>query len=430
MARGPVPYNEAEFPLAQVPALPVWSSAAWTWHRSRPLPGVLSLPHRVQLHSGRYALALALAHAGLQPGDRVLLPAYHCLAMVEPLRLAGLEPVYYQVRADLTIDAGQVAARIGDRVKALLAVHWFGVVQDLSALRGLADRRGLILVEDCAHTLFGEVRGAPVGALGDYAIASTLKFFALGDGGVLASAQRDLSGLALGEPSLRVEVEAIRGLLSQAIRYKRLGPVVPLIELTRAVRGRLRGLLGRADRVPPGGAGAAVAAAPSPEYAMEPAWLRRYGTRTGRWLLGHVRMEGLAARRRACYDAYLSALAGRDDCRPLFPDLPPGVVPQVFALHVTRCLPVFVALKRQGVPIIRFGEFLDAQVDAALCPVSLDYADRVLQFPCHQDLRDQECAWICERLVLALDQARDGRSGALEPAAGPLDRAASQGAAG
>jgi dTDP-4-amino-4,6-dideoxygalactose transaminase len=330
--------------------------------------------------------------------------------MVEPLRLAGLEPVYYPIRPDLGIDPERVHACMCDKVRALLVVHYFGFVQDLGALRRLADRYGIVLVEDCAHTLFGQTAGLPVGAVGDYAIASTMKFFALGDGGVLASARRDLADIRLARPPLDIEVKAAIKLLGGAIEFRRLGAAGRLVELANALKGRVRGWVKRLRPAADAGAAAPGAGARppkyAPEYAMETPWLRRHGTRLGRCLLDHAHMGSLATRRRAFYAAYLRALAGRGDCRPLFPELPPGVVPQVFPLHVTQSLAVFVELKRQGIPINRFGEFLDTPVDAALCPVSLDYADHVLQFPCHQELLEAECVWIIDRLVTALNNAK------------------------
>ena len=65
---------------------------------------------------------------------------------------------------------------------------------------------------------------------------------------------------------------------------------------------------------------------------------------------------------------------------------------------------VFPLLKAQGVPIIRFGEFLWPGVDAALCPNSADLSRRLFQFPCHQGLRPGELAWMITRLRQVLAQ--------------------------
>jgi len=415
-------YDAATFPRPAAPALPVPSARSFAL-RTTPGPiGVWQRDGCVATYSGRYALALALAHAGCGAGDRVLLPAYHCLAMVEPLRQAGLMPVFYPIQTDTTVDL-EVIARLGQGgAKVLVFVHCFGFVQDLAPLRQVADRLGMVLIEDCAHAWCGQAGGLPVGSVGDYAIASTLKFLPLGSGGLLASARRDLSDIRLRPPPLRIEFKAAVNLLEQALEYHRLGHAGRVIAGLLGLRDRFRRLLRRmypAGRALTG----TTTPTPTPEFAMDPRWLEWSGTRGSALLLRHARTTDLVARRRGYYRAYLDLVTGRDDCRPLFDPLPAGVAPQVFPLYVEHCLAVFVTLKREGVPIIRFGEFLDPQVTPELCPVSIDYAEHLLQFPCHQELSEAEAAWIRGRLIAALDQAAmgDGLTGPF-PTAPPPER--------
>ena len=87
----------------------------------------------------------------------------------------------------------------------------------------------------------------------------------------------------------------------------------------------------------------------------------------------------------------LGQLAG---CRPLFAELPDGVVPQVFPLLVDAPERVFPILKKAGVPVIRFGEFLWEGMDEKICPVSADLSRRVFQLPCHQELTESEIEWM------------------------------------
>lgn len=403
----PMPsYDPSQFPRASAPALPIPDSDAFTRPRLPPPASVLSLPYRVATYSGRHAIALAMTHAGLRPGDSVLLPAYHCLGMVEPLRQAGLIPIYYPLCRDLTIHLSTLERLASVGARALVVVRYFGFVIDLAPIRSLADRLGLTLIEDCAHACFGGTPENPVGSTGDYAIASTMKFFPLPHGGLLASGRRDLSDIRLQAPPLPVELKAAVNALEQGIDYGRFG-----------MPGRVAGIFLRARsalawRGSYRQVGATAEDAPRddcPEYAMDPRWLDWHASRVSTFLRDRTKIERLIERRRTYYLRYLTALSGRSDCRPLFDALPPGTVPQVFPLHVSSSLDVFVALKRQGVPIVRFGEFLDTPVTADLCPVSVDYSEHVLQFPCHQALRESEVDWILERLIAALDDARAKR---------------------
>ena len=394
-------YDATRFPKSIAATLPVPSRDTFGWRQ--PLVGVLGLKHTVATYSGRHALAMAIAHAGIRSGDRVLLPAYHCLGMVEPLRKAGIETIYYPIRADLTADPDILETLVGSDAKALIVVHYFGFIMNLSALRRLTDRAGLVLIEDCAHACFGSVQDHPVGSVGDYAIASTQKFFPIPHGGLLASARRDLSDIRLPLPPLAMELKAAVNLIEKSIEYDRLGSVGRLFgRLLRSKDSLLRKIRSYRASLTKQTSYSEIEAH---EYAMNPRWLAWRATRVSTFLMHRTKTDPLIRRRRAYYSRYLHALAGRSDCRPLFDALPDGVVPQVFPLYVQLSLEVFVALKRQGVPIIRFGEFLDTPVTPELCPVSVDYSAHVLQFPCHQELRETEVDWILECLVAALDQA-------------------------
>lgn len=395
-------YDSSVFPRSAAPALPIMSSESFGSRKKPPVVGALVLRSTVETYSGRHAIALAMAHAGLRSGDRVLVPAYHCLGMIEPLRKSGLVPVYYPIRSDLTVDPDAVVPLAHKGAKALLVVHYFGFVADLTPLRRMADRLGLVLVEDCAHACIGGSAERPVGSTGDYAIASTQKFFPIPHGGLLASAHRDLSDIRLKAPPLRIELKAAVNLLERSIEYDRLGALGRLLGRALRIKDRLLRRV-RRDRDADGEqTGSPFIEAP--EYAVDPRWLAWRATRVSSFLMHRAKTDRLVELRRVRYLRYRSVLAGRLDCRPLFESLPEGVVPQVFPLYVNSCLGVFVALKRQGVPIVRFGEFLDAPVTPELCPVSVDYAEHVLQFPCHQELRESELDWILERLLAALNE--------------------------
>ena len=114
-------------------------------------------------------------------------------------------------------------------------------------------------------------------------------------------------------------------------------------------------------------------------------------------------------RRRTHYQRLASDIGILSGARPLVPKLPDSVVPQVFPLLVDAPEIVFPRLKQEGVPIIRFGEFLWPGVDASVCPVSADLSRRLLQFPVHQSLRTNELNWMISRIRLALTEIHGGR---------------------
>ena len=172
-------------PAPAPPAHPALSGALFRrWGGARP-SGIAAVRHRRNVTRARMAFALALADMGAGPGWRVLMPAYHCTALVEPVVHRGAEPVWFRVNADLTPDWDDVEAKAAG-ARAVVAIHYFGFPQDMDRWRSLADRHGLVLVEDCAHALYGTCGGRPLGAHGDYAIASFWRFQPVRDGGCLA----------------------------------------------------------------------------------------------------------------------------------------------------------------------------------------------------------------------------------------------------
>ncbi len=148
------------------------------------------------LNSCTAALELALLLADVGPGDEVITTAMTFAASANVAVHLGARPVLVDVERDtLNIDPGAVAAAIGPRTRAVVAVDFAGHPAEYDALAPLAAEHGLALVEDAAHALEGRYRGRPVGTLADY---TCLSFYAnknltTGEGGaLLASGGRDL----------------------------------------------------------------------------------------------------------------------------------------------------------------------------------------------------------------------------------------------
>jgi dTDP-4-amino-4,6-dideoxygalactose transaminase len=328
------------------------------------------------------ALALALERLGIGRGAKVLLPAYHCTALVEPVVRAGAVPVFYRVRRDLSIDLADVAVR-ADGARALLAVHYFGFPQEMATLRRFCDARGLLLIEDCAHAFFGLFGGRPVGTTGDVAIASSWKFFPVQEGGCLVA--RDPGG-RLRRPGMKYEAKSMLNAFERAWAAGRLPMVRALLAPLFGLKNLLRDLGKRRAGAAPAPSGEVPTG--SPEF--DESWRGRRASWFTRFVLAAADQARIASHRRRNYALLLDGFRGLPHTTILFPSLPEGVVPYVFPLLVEDDR-VFPALKRRGVPIVRFGEFLWERVDD---PVAAEYSRKVLQFPCHQELTRRELDWI------------------------------------
>ncbi len=388
-----------DFPRALIPTHPVLSFGAFMRGFGARVPSVLDAPERRLVTSGRVAIAQALRQMKIGPGDSVLVPAYHCASMIEPVVWSGATPVFYRVNPDTSVDLVDVAAKLDTTTKVILAANYFGFPQNLSAIRAFCDSNGLLMLEDCAHCFLGEHKGKPVGSYGDYAIASTMKFFPIYEGGALVSARHALDDIALHSAGLGFEAKVAVNSLEESFEYRRLRLVKAVLWLPMAVKDFIWGKIkARNDTPPPSFAPGSSDGG----FSFDPAWLDKRSSYFSRLMLRLVSRRRMGARRRSNYLKMEQALAGLSGCRPLFPALPDGVFPWVFPLHTDNTQPLFTFLKNEGVPIIRFGEYLWPGVDASVCPASVDLSQRIMAFSCHQELKTEELDWMISKVKEAL----------------------------
>lgn len=145
--------------------------------------------HGIGVASGTDALLLPLAAMGIGPGDEVITSAFTFVATAEVVCLLGATPVFADIDpVTFTLDPAAVAEKITPRTRAIMPVHLYGQLADMTALSELARRHNLRIVEDAAQAIGAAHRGRRAGAWGD---AAGLSFFptknlgAAGDGGMV-----------------------------------------------------------------------------------------------------------------------------------------------------------------------------------------------------------------------------------------------------
>lgn len=395
VASGPLPHN---YPRARAPLTPVLSSAAFRSAGGAPVPSILDAAHVRLVTSGRVAIGLALREMGIGPGDKVLVPAYHCASMIEPVVWSGATPVFYRIRRDTSVDLDDLDAKTDGQTRLILATNYFGFPQDLCRLRAFCDARGVKLLEDCAHSFLGQHQGRPLGSWGDYAIASSMKFFPIYEGGALVSARHPLAGVGLRSAGWRFELKMTLNALEDGFEYGRMRWLRPLLAAPLALKTALWNTLKR------NGASAKPVAPGSSEggFSFDPAWLDKRSSAFSRLMLKTVSRRRMGALRRANYLKLHAALSALPGCRPLHAALPDDVYPWVFPLELHDMPRIFRVLKSEGVPIIRFAEYLWPGVDAAVCEASVHLSRNVMQLPCHQEMREEELDWIIAKVTAAL----------------------------
>ena len=112
----------------------------------------------------------------------------------------------------------------------------------------------------------------------------------------------------------------------------------------------------------------------------------------------HSDLGRIVNQRRKNYLALGQALSDLPGLRPLFDDLPEDTVPLVFPVYFEKPSLYFHNLKTAGVPIWRFGEYLDPSISGAVCKESRLLSEHVFQFPCHQELKAEELEWMVAKI--------------------------------
>jgi len=392
------------YPRPVVPLSPILSWHSVNLGKSREkIASVQDCRYTLRLTSGRAAIALAMKHAGVSQGHEVLVPAFHCESMVAPIRWLGATPVFYRVHPNTSIDIVDIGEKITGNTKAIIITHYFGFLQDLSSAIELCTTKNVQLIEDCAHAFFGSVKGKTVGAQGDYAIASSMKFFPVLDGGLLASNTLDIRSLELQRTPLAFQMKSLVNSIENSISYGRFG----VFGKMTAMLLRIKEHLWSSSKELFGSEKQSISTPSSSEGGQEldVEWINRRSSLASRQILAHSDKQRICKLRRANYQRLDEAFRLLPGCHPLHSMLPDNCIPLVYPLYVENAEKIFPLIKQQGIPIWRFGEYLDEAVTDDVCINSVKLSAHIFQFPCHQELLKPEIEWIIESVVKIITSA-------------------------
>lgn len=123
-------------------------------------------------NSGRSALFLLLKSLKLAEGDEIIMQAFSCNAVANPILWAGGTPVYADIDETFNIDIEKLEKKITSNTRAIIIQNTFGIPARIDEILEIAKRHKLLVIEDCAHSLGAEYKGKKVGTFGDAAIFS------------------------------------------------------------------------------------------------------------------------------------------------------------------------------------------------------------------------------------------------------------------
>jgi len=154
-------------------------------------------PSAVGVSSGTAGLHLCMVAFGIRPGDEVILPSFTFVAPANAVRYVGANPVFVDIDpVTLNLNPERVEAAITPRTKAIIGAHTFGYPADMDALLAIAQRHGLLLIEDACEALGAEFRGRKVGTLGDAGVFAFYpnKQITTGEGGMIVTRDSAIGG--------------------------------------------------------------------------------------------------------------------------------------------------------------------------------------------------------------------------------------------
>jgi len=359
--------NAADFPPAILKIEPQQPMCNLSWFANQSLQQL-----NIQFfRSGRGALYFAAEQLKKPGGNLILLPAYHCPALVEPFIAAGYQIEFYPLQADLTVDLKVLQKLITPETTHCLLVRYFGNEAQVNTQLDWLAAQGLITFDDCAHDLQSFIRPQLVA---NATICSLKKFIAANDGGALRL--RNLQTATLKPAPLLVEVKnLVRTLLSGWRWFSAKQPM--LLPFTAEIESHI-------DGVQLNAIGSNEAAVPETQPKSF-RYLRQHDRqdtcyRLTKWQFYHTNLQQSLYRRQQNCKLLMAGLVNARLGRLLWQEVPDDCAPYVipFVLDDGRS---FYQLRKRGLQVYRWEELAPAD-----CLVSKDYRQRLIQIPCHQDL--------------------------------------------
>jgi len=144
--------------------------------------------------SGTAALLAALASCRIGAGDEVIVPPFTFIATIEAILYVGAVPVFAEIDETLCLDPETIEAAITPRTKAVLPVHMCGAMARIDEIKGICQKKGLILIEDACQAFGATLNGKALGTFGQAGCFSfdPVKTITCGEGGAVVTDDKEI----------------------------------------------------------------------------------------------------------------------------------------------------------------------------------------------------------------------------------------------
>ena len=377
-----------------------------TWVDLAPPPagttwGDLSGAGRVRFtYSGRAAIFQILRQLNAQPGrDRrrttVLIPAFHCPTVVDPVLHAGFDVRFFAIDRDLRVVQDDLLRKLDDKVAAAIFIRYFGFAEDLRKLFQAVRDAGAMVIEDRSHSF---ISAGPLRLARGDADVTTYSFWKLipcfVGGGILPSDDSILPSIArLSGPSASDSLARVRAMTSQLF--------APQTELLSDLTERLVGREHRTFVPKPTIRKSAAESYPYDETAAE--W--RMPT-FARFILARANLQYVADARRRNFTKFADVLIATGEMSPIYRRLDSDVCPWGFPVRIRKRQERDYLLHAKGVPVYTFGEVLHPLLcsrhatEASMLGAARYLSESLLALSIHQGFAEAQV----ERFALSVNE--------------------------
>lgn len=317
--------------------------------------------HCIFTKNGRGAIAIAGEALKREGENIILIPAYHCPALVEPFIWLDYKVKFYPVNPDLSVDLNALNSLLAEGgVTHCVLIRYFGFEQNVDEVEIMLKQLNISIIEDCAHAFFAFQQNILTkGCTSDAQICSINKLLPSIDGGVLYMPKHSLP-----TPYPRRWLNEIKGMLHT------LGISQRLLKFKKTYTN-----LTPSSPTP-------IDATEFRYFVPDEEYVASY--RHTKWLAKYSRLNKIKQLRRENFTYLISKLKGCKAGKPLYTELEASEVPYVLPFLLND-VEYFKALRMKGIQVLRWEEIAESN-----CSVSANYRERLIQLPCHHQMSEAE----------------------------------------
>ena len=362
------------------------------------LPGPVSGRATTYHFWARNALFHGLRVLGIKFGDKVLVPAFHCRTVVEPVLQFGCQIVFYNVHRDGSVDLEDIHQKIDSQTKAVIAIHYFGVPQAVEQLQALCQHYSLFLIEDCAHILMGEINGAQIGSFGDVSIFSWRKFFPVYDGGILVRNQGSSQAVDIPWDKINgwFQLKIMKNLLEKSFR-DRARQKKPALLLAESFSNELLGPLGIEKN------SRAHVQSDTQKVEFDMSQVNWPMSRWSQSILKKIDLPSVIQKRKAHSGVMWRAIQSFSDIAPWDPTEAPSLCAWAFPVIAPSRRDVHVKLREKGIQAFTWGGVIHPTLPLEKFPDAKFLYEHLILLPNQQSLTQAEIDLVLKGLESILE---------------------------